>query len=148
VEEFKQMHLEEMKKIRNEFIETLKMMELKMSGMVNKYQELREKFDTRPSREDDMTFINQLQEEIINKERQLKEAEENMEKFRNMLINNEENYNKYFGANHKIGYINPLKGKEMIVNGNTDKKDNYNPAGSSSFKVTFLYIYLSIFKYF
>lgn len=122
-----------MDKIRSELFETIKIMELKLGSMTNKYQELRDRFDKRPSRDEDLSFITQLQEEIQTKDRQLREAEENMDVFRNMLINNEENYNKYFGANHKVGYINPLKGKEFIVNGTAERRDSYNPGGSGTF---------------
>lgn len=111
-EDFKKLHLEEMQKIRNEFMEAIKMLESKNALMANKYMELKDRFDKRPPRDQDVEMITRLQEELLLKERQCREAEENMEKFRNMLINNEENYNKYFNSNPKTGSINLLKGKE------------------------------------
>jgi hypothetical protein len=59
-----------------------------------------------------MDLIFKLREELILKDRKLKEAEENMEVFKNELINREELYNKYFGNNPKVGFLNPLKAKE------------------------------------
>jgi hypothetical protein len=66
-------------------------------------------FHARPPRDEDMELILRLKEEIANKDRIIKEAEEQMEFFKNELINREELYNKYFGNSHKVGYINPIK---------------------------------------
>ena len=107
-----------MQKIKNEFMEGIKIMELKNISLNNKYQEIKDRFEKRPPREQDLEVIMRLQEELVAKEKICKEAEENMEKFKNMLLNNEENYNKYFNSNPKTGSINLLKGKE-----NKDGKD-------------------------
>jgi len=99
-------------------MEGIKIMELKNISLNNKYQEIKDRFEKRPPREQDLEVIMRLQEELVAKEKICKEAEENMEKFKNMLLNNEENYNKYFNSNPKTGSINLLKGKE-----NKDGKD-------------------------
>ena len=60
-----------------------------------------------------MELIYKLREEMISKDKLLRGAEENLEYFRNELLNREELYNKYFGTNNpKVGFINPLKNKE------------------------------------
>ena len=37
-----------------------------------------------------------------------------IEQFRNELINREETYNGYFGRKPEVGFMNPLKGKEVF----------------------------------
>jgi len=70
-------------------------------------------FVDRPSKEEDLEMINKLKEENILKDRSLKKAEEDMEYYRNILINSEETYNKYFGNNPKVAGGGPgAKNKE------------------------------------
>ena len=59
-------------------------------------------FVDRPSKEEDIELINKLKEDVISKDQNLKKAEENMEYYKNLLINSEETYNKYFGNNPKV----------------------------------------------
>jgi len=73
-------------------------------------------FVDRPSKEEDLELINKLKEENILKDTSLKRAEENMEYYKNLLINSEETYNKYFGNNPKVGgnpNANPTKKPEL-----------------------------------
>ena len=59
-----------------------------------------------------MELIFKLREEIMTKDKLLRAADENMEYYRNELLNREELYNKYFGTNNpKVGFINPLEKK-------------------------------------
>ncbi len=104
-------------------MESIKLLETKNSLLTIKYMELKDKFEKRPPRDQDIELITKLQEELMIKERQCKEAEENMERFRNMLINNEENYNKYFNSNPKTGNLNLVKPKEP----GQGKKDSVKP---------------------
>ena len=110
-----------MNKVRNEFMEGIKIMELKNASITNKYLELKDIFQKRPPREQDLELISKLQDELISKEKLCREAEENMEKFRNMLINNEETYNKYFNSNPKTGSVNLIKPKD---GNNNDRNKN------------------------
>lgn len=93
-------------------MEGIKIMELKNASLLAKYNEIKDRFDKRPPREQDLELITRLQEELHIKDKLAKEAEENMERFKNMLINNEENYNKYFNSNPKTGSVNLIKPKE------------------------------------
>lgn len=111
-----------MQKIKNEYMEGIRILEMKNSSLYNKYIELKDLFEKRPPREEDMEMIFKLREELMTKDKLLKGAEENMEYFRNELINREELYNKYFGTNPKVGYINPLKAKESDKNANGTSK--------------------------
>jgi len=77
-----------------------------------------------------MELIFKLREEIMQKDKLLRAADENMEYYRNELLNREELYNKYFGTNNpKVGFINPLEKKGGGVNmqnkdGSTKVKKN------------------------
>jgi len=78
-----------------------------------------ELFESRPSKDEDVDEINKLRDDLNGKDTLLKRAEEAMDYYKNILINNEESYNKYFGNNPKIGNIDPLKNKKEI----DDKKN-------------------------
>jgi hypothetical protein len=86
-----------------------------------RYQELKDLFEKRPPREKDMDLIFDLREKLIVKDKKLKEAEEAVEVYKNELINREELYNKYFGNNPKVGFLNPLKAKESQNNIGLDR---------------------------
>ncbi len=124
-DEFKKLQLDEMQRIKSEFMEAIKIMELKNLALMNKYNELKDRFDKRPPRDQDLELITRLQEELVIKEKLCREAEENMEKFRNMLLNNEENYNKYFNSNPKMGSLNLLKDKEPGGKGSKQEKVSF-----------------------
>ena len=91
---------------------------------------LKDLFEKRPSKEEDMELIFKLREELLSKEKLLRAADENMEYYRNELLNREELYNKYFGKeNPKVGFINPIKNKENAANnqnGNNIQKVFFN----------------------
>ena len=76
-------------------------------------------FASRPSKDEDIKLIYELQEELMSKDKLLKKAEDDMEFYKMTLINSEENYNKVFGTNPKVGNLNPLASKA-----NNDKKVN------------------------
>lgn len=75
-------------------------------------------FASRPSKDEDIKLIYELQEELMTKDKLLKKAEDDMEFYKMTLINSEENYNKVFGTNPKVGNLNPLAAKQ-----NADKKN-------------------------
>ena len=75
-------------------------------------------FSSRPSKEEDLKLIYELQEEMLQKDRNLKKAEEDMEYYKNTLLYAEDSYNKVFGANPKVGNLNPIAKKETKDKGN------------------------------
>lgn len=60
-----------------------------------------------------------MQEEIVQKDNALKKAAEDMKFYKLELINREENFNKMFGTNPNVGFLNPVQkpqtGKQTIV---------------------------------
>ena len=101
-----------MERIRSEFQEGLDLMEKKNNSILLKYQELKGLFDRRPSRDEDVELIYKLKEEIILKDRQIKQYEDNIDYYKNELNNREENYNKIFNSKPTVGYIDPIKDKK------------------------------------
>ena len=78
-------------------------------------------YDNRPSRNEDLELIKELEEQCKDKDAQLKKAAEDMKFYKLELINREDNYNKMFGSKPVIGVYNPLKEK-VSVNINYRKK--------------------------
>jgi len=98
---------------------------------------LKDLFEKRPSKEEDMELIFKLREELMTKDKLLRAADENMEYYRNELLNREELYNKYFGTNNpKVGFINPIKNKE--------NNSNNNQNGSNSQKVNNKHLFIDL----
>lgn len=56
-------------------------------------------------------MIRSLQEDVTMKDNLLKKAAEDMKFYKLELVNREDSYNKMFGTNPNIGFINPLAGK-------------------------------------
>ena len=84
-----------------------------------------------------MELIFKLKEELLTKDKLLRAADENMEYYRNELLNREELYNKYFGTNNpKVGFINPIKNKETAAG---------NQNGNNTQKVKLIILWIHIF---
>jgi chromosome segregation ATPase len=126
---FKEFHLSEVEKMKNEFLSALKMLEDKNAYLTNEIEDLQSFLSKRPSRDEDLDEINRLNEEIEKKDKELKESTVLLEQFRNELINREETYNGYFDRKPKVGYIDPIKEKKekekkklKAINGGIQKK--------------------------
>ena len=81
----------------------------KHKSLQDKFQELTDLFEQRPSRPEDLDLIKQLQDDIVNKDNQLKKAAEDMKFYKLELINREESYNKMFGSMPSVGVMNPMQ---------------------------------------
>lgn len=94
-------------------------------------------YDNRPSRSEDLELIKALQEEVMEKDLQLKKAAEDMKFYKLELLNREENYNKIFGSKPVVGVLNPLDYKVQIninMEFNSDlETSNYRKAREREF---------------
>ncbi|MEE4247688.1 MAG: hypothetical protein V2I33_19975 [Kangiellaceae bacterium] len=86
-------------------------MEERYNDLQSRFDELRELYDARPSRDEDLKLIRHLQAQVGEKDEALKKAYEDMKFYKLELINREDNYNKVFGANPNVGVLNPLAHK-------------------------------------
>ena len=72
-------------------------------------------------------MINRLKDEINMLEKKMADSDSLIEQFRNELINREETYNGYFGRKPEVGFMNPLKGKEVFRKTDTRLSNPNNP---------------------
>ena len=68
-------------------------MDQKYKQLSERFMELQELYEQRPSRPEDLELIKQLQEEIVQKDNALKKAAEDMKFYKLELINREQSYN-------------------------------------------------------
>ena len=63
------------------------------------------RYDDRPSREEDLSRIRRLENDAIEREHLVARTREEMAFFKRELLNREENYNKKFNANPVVGVM-------------------------------------------
>ncbi len=97
--------------MKTQFASIRGLLDQKYQQLEEKFVELQGLFDTRPSRNEDLELIRQLQEQCSEKDSQLKKAAEDMKFYKLELINREQSYNKVFGAKPMVGIFNPLENK-------------------------------------
>lgn len=102
------MHLEFAEKMKQEITGAVQMGEEKAHGIQERYDELNQLFEQRPSRPEDLEMIQNLQEDNMIKTEELKKAIEDLKVYKLELINREDNYNKMFNAAPMVGVMNPL----------------------------------------
>ena len=83
--------------------------------MQEEYDELKQLFDDRPSKEEDLRLIQKLQQLLEQREEELKRAWQELKFFKLELINRENNYNKMFNANPNIGILDPFEAKTVFA---------------------------------
>ena len=93
-----------------EFHNASSLMDKKFRGLNEKFQELQEMYNGRPSRPEDLNLIKELQEQVVAQENAIKKAAEDMKFYKLELINREHSYNNMFGNNPNVGTLNPMSG--------------------------------------
>jgi len=83
--------------------------------MQEEYDELKQLFDDRPSKEEDLRLIQKLQQLLEQREEDLKRAWEELKFFKLELRNRENNYNKMFNANPNVGILDPFEAKTVSI---------------------------------
>lgn len=112
--------MKEMQEMQNDFQQASELMDQKYRQLSERFTELQDLYENRPSRPEDLEMIRQLQEEIIQKDNLLKKAAEDMKFYKLELINREKSYNEMFGVKDPtVGLINPTQkvGPQMGVGG-------------------------------
>ena len=72
-------------------------------------------YEGRPSRPEDTQLIQKLQEEVLEKEGDLKKAAEDMKFYKLELINREHTFNNMFGNNPNVGLMNPMQAASKVA---------------------------------
>ena len=122
---FKNTQLESINQIKKDFQELISLKDKQNRIMAEKYKELKEIFDKRPSREEDLENISNLMDELKRNEKIIKNFEGKLEFYKNELDIREENYNGKFNYKPNVGNYDPLKGKEQF-NNNSLNRMNYS----------------------
>ena len=85
--------MRELMEMQSEFAQASDFMDQKYKQLNERFLELQELYEGRPSRPEDLDLIRQLQEEIVQKENLLKKAAEDMKFYKLELINREQSFN-------------------------------------------------------
>ena len=104
-------HVEELRRLNNEFFEAKKAMEETHDELQLQYTELKKRFTSRESRPEDLERIRKLEEMMISKNEEIKRVKEEMRYFKLELLNREENFNQKFGARPNVGVMQVIKPK-------------------------------------
>jgi len=91
-------HLQETKQLNEEFTANIEAMNQKLADQQEAYAELKERFDNRESRQEDLDRIAELEGGINARDAQIAENEGKQQVLKNELANREENYNKTFAG--------------------------------------------------
>ena len=91
---------EEMTQLRETYAQT-------KAEMIESLVVLQNRFDTRPSREEDLERLDALEEELRAQNLLVKRTKEEMVYFKRELVNREETYNKTFARSPTVGKIQP-----------------------------------------
>lgn len=84
--------------LQEEFSNASQLMDQKYKQLNDRFIEVSDLYEGRPSRPEDLELIQQLQDEVLTKEAAIKKAAEDMRFYKLELINREQSYNSMFGA--------------------------------------------------
>jgi len=89
-------------------------MDQKYRDLNQKFLEIQEMYNGRPTRPEDTNLIQKLQDEILQREADLKKAAEDMKFYKLELINREQSFNNMFGNNPSVGFMNPMQAANKV----------------------------------
>ena len=98
----------EIEEMQNEFSNAGGLMNDKYNHLNERYIELQDLYEQRPSRPEDLEMLKDLEEQIVQKDAFIKKQEDDMKFYKLELINREQSYNQMFGTNPTMGNIGPM----------------------------------------
>ncbi|KAG1679463.1 hypothetical protein FOA52_007755 [Chlamydomonas sp. UWO 241] len=126
---------EEAAALRQALLDAVAAEEARMAELQAAYSELKQRFDAREPREEDVALIRQLQTALSESEERVRTAEERMVQLRKELLLREDNYNKHFkngGAGEKVLNVDSaLNGDSAVMGWMLNKKDASGRKGSA-----------------
>jgi len=81
-------------------------------------KEAEESFRQRPSRDEDVEFIKQLEEKLFQQELACQKLNDEKKYYKLELVNREENFNKIFNNNPNVGFMNPIEANRVSMMAN------------------------------
>ena len=129
-------HMQEAEDLRLEFTQVQELLNQKYADLEQRYQELSELYDGRPSRPEDLELIKKLRKENAQKDELLAKAAEDMKMYKLELENREFSYNKMFGTNPNVGVMDPTgkKGTAQAMRTAMPQKENMMGIGGTAVK--------------
>ncbi|CAJ1339643.1 unnamed protein product [Effrenium voratum] len=111
VEQLLEKHLKETADLKEQFDRAKHLQEMQIDMLQKRIVELQDLYNSRPSREEDLQLIAQLETDVETKAAQIKKLLDDMQFYKLELVNREQNYNKVFGAAPTVGIMNPTAKK-------------------------------------
>lgn len=133
IEKFQQ----EIKDIKNENRLEIIQLDNKLKLLQNDYDNLQTRYRNRESRSEDLQRIQQLEEEMISKDRLVEQTKQEMLYFKREMLNREECYNQKFNRTPNVGVMNVLKNKDPSNNNNGNGGNGNNGNGPGQKKNSF-----------
>jgi len=100
--------LRETAEIKEQFDRARALQDMQLKMLHERLAELQDLYDNRPSREEDLVRMMELEADVADKDATIKRLIEEMKFYKLELHNRENNYNKVFGAQPSVGIMNPL----------------------------------------
>merc|ERR1711991_113191 len=91
-------NIAETKSLQEEFAPTQALMDEAASKLQEQLEDLRQRFEARESREEDLAEIRALRDTVAERDAQLQQAQEELRYYKLELLNREENFNQRFGV--------------------------------------------------
>jgi chromosome segregation ATPase len=108
LEQLLESQLKEVAALKEQFDRARHLQDLQIEMLQKRCEELQELYDSRPSREEDLLRIADLEREVEEQKAIVKRLMDDMQFYKLELVNREQNYNKMFGAAPTVGIMNPL----------------------------------------
>lgn len=106
----------EIEDVQAEFSNAGSLLNDKYTHLNERFIELQELYEQRPSRPEDLEMLHDLEEQIVQKDAFIKKQEDDMKFYKLELINREQSYNQMFGTNPMLGAVaQPATGKPPIL---------------------------------
>lgn len=105
-------HLRESQELIHQFNQAQEILKDKISELQIELDEAEERYANRESRPEDLELIEQLRQDVIEKEQRVKALIEEKKFYQMELVNRETNFNKVFSASPNVGVLNPLDSKK------------------------------------
>ena len=96
-----------MEDAQTQFRKASELMDMKYKSLNQRFFELQDLYENRPSRPEDLEMIRSMQEDNMTKDGLLKKAAEDMKWFKLELVNRDKAYTEIFGNNPNVGNIDP-----------------------------------------
>ena len=108
-------HVAELNKMSGEWSEQKDQFQNEIDNLRIHLEDTEEKFRSRPSRDEDIVFINQLQEKLHQQEMLCQQLNDEKKYYKLELVNREENFNKIFNNSPNVGFMNTTVGIARVI---------------------------------